>query len=359
MKKVFSIAVIFMFIFLFAGCGSTAGSSEKEAGASPATEQPPDPSAISDSISPEDLKASINLDMKPNEAGKVMVLMYHNIGNEESEWVRTPSNFTNDLNTLYTKGYRPISLTDYVTGNISTEQGLTPIVLTFDDGNLNNFKYLEDGSIDSVSAIGLLLDFHQKHPDFPLEATFFIDGDMPFKQSGLASQKLRFIVDHGMDIGNHTRDHVSLKTASSDTIREQIGSQAQFLKILLGRDDYDVNTLALPYGERPSDPSLAAYLISGSHAGTVYNNIAVMNVGWNPGRSPYDTRFDHSSIPRIRASEMKVDNVGLYDYIDYFDKNPDQRFISDGISQIITVPEENMEWLSSIDGKEFYTYRPR
>lgn len=31
--------------------------------------------------------------IKPNENGKVMILMYHGIGEEESEWVRTVENF--------------------------------------------------------------------------------------------------------------------------------------------------------------------------------------------------------------------------------------------------------------------------
>ena len=50
-------------------------------------------------------------------------------------------NLKKDLETLYEKGYRPISLTDYVTGNITTELGYTPVVLTFDDGNLNIYKF--------------------------------------------------------------------------------------------------------------------------------------------------------------------------------------------------------------------------
>lgn len=35
----------------------------------------------------------VDISLKPNEAGKIMVLMYHNIGTEEEEWVRTPENF--------------------------------------------------------------------------------------------------------------------------------------------------------------------------------------------------------------------------------------------------------------------------
>ncbi|AHM58126.1 polysaccharide deacetylase (plasmid) [Peptoclostridium acidaminophilum DSM 3953] len=303
-----------------------------------------------------DPKASIDLELKPNEAGKIMVLMYHNIGSEESEWTRTPANFIRDLEILYEKGYRPISLSDYVTGNITTEQGFTPVVITFDDGNKNNFEYLENGEISKECAVGLLLDFHEKHKDFPLEATFFVDGNRPFRQGGLESKKLKFIIDSGMDIGNHTLGHMNLKSAAAEEMQEQIGSQAQYLLGLIDKEGYEINTLALPFGGRPKDESLTGYLSLGSFNGVAYENIAVLNVGWHPGQSPYNAEFNPASIPRIRGSETKVDSVGLYDYLDYFDRNPQEKFISDGVAGIITIPEDKRESIDSAVEREIYTY---
>lgn len=88
-----------------------------------------------------------------------MVLMYHNIGEEEATWTRTPENFRRDLETLYNSGFRAISLEDYALGNIATEKGHTPVVITFDDGMKNNFRYLENGEIDPTCAIGILESF--------------------------------------------------------------------------------------------------------------------------------------------------------------------------------------------------------
>ena len=110
-------------------------------------------------------------------------------------------------------------------------------------------------------------------------------------------------------------------------------------------------------GSRPNDESLTSFLKEGSYNGVEYNNIAILNVGWNPAHSPYDTRFDFESIPRIRASEMKVDNVGMYNYIDYFDNNPQERFISDGFPDIITIPEEKLEFIKTDLNKEIYVYK--
>lgn len=340
MKRI--IATILMSAFLLGGCvrGDVSG-------------------AVEEKKTQEDLKASIDVNLKPNEAGKIMVLMYHNIGSEESEWTRTPENFIKDLNVLYEKGYRPISLHDYVSGNITTEQGFTPVVITFDDGNKNNFEYLENGDVSPESAVGLLVDFNKIHKDFPLEATFFVNGRIPFKQGGLESKKLDYILESGMDIGNHTRDHMNLKNATAEEIQEQIGSQAQYIESLLGDKAYRVNTLALPFGGRPKDESLIGFLLSGSFKGTAYENIAVLNVGWNPGQSPYSSGFNPLSIPRVRASETKVDNVGLYNYLDYFDKNPGERFVSDGIAEIVTVPEDKKESLSLPGDRELYTYNQK
>lgn len=346
MKKL--IPAIIICIFLITSCSNQPANNEN-------TVETLDPVGQEDSTQ-TDLKADIDLNFKPNEAGKIMILMYHNIGNEEKEWVRTPENFQKDLNILYEKGYRPISLSDYVSGNITTEQGFTPIVITFDDGNLNNFEYLENSLINEESAVGLLINFHEKHKDFPLEVTFFLDGEQPFRQNSLISKKLNFIIDNGMDIGNHTKDHNSFKSVTAEEIQKQIGAQAQYLKNTLNRNDYEINTLALPFGERPKDETLTKHLASGSYNDIPYKNIAILNVGWNPGYSPYDSKFNHASIPRIRASEMKVDNVGMYNYIDYFDKNPEERFISDGVAGVITIPEGKKELLNTFNDKELYTY---
>ncbi len=306
---------------------------------------------------PLDPKDKIDLSLQPNETGKIMVLMYHNVGQEEKEWVRTPDNLKKDLLNLYEKGYRPISLSDYVSGNIITPAGYTPIVLTFDDGNKNNFEYLEDGTLDKDSALGILLDFNKQYPDFNATASFFLNGDIPFGQSGQEAKKLNFLLENGMDVGNHTRTHANFKNISKEDLQKEIGGQAQHLEEFINDPSYKIDTIALPFGSRPKDENLTTFLRQGNYDGTEYSNIAILNVGWNPGFSPYDTRFDFESIPRIRASEMKVDNVGMYNYIDYFDNNPGERFISDGFPEIITLPEDKLELVRQDLVKEIYLYK--
>lgn len=279
--------------------------------------------------------------VKPNEAGQVMVLMYHSIGEPEGQFRRTPDNFRKDLKILYEKGYRPISLEDYVKGNITTEAGYTPIVLTFDDGWQDNFNLIETENnktkIDPDCAVAILEEFNKKHPDFPLEATFFVNM-YPFGQQKYIKEKLKYIVDKGMDIGNHTINHANFSKANITKIQKELSG---IVKMVNNNIDYNVNTLSLPFGERPDNKDLYKYLESGEYEGTEYKNIAILNVGWDPDKSPYHNKFNRHSIHRIRASDLEkyVQGVGMYDWMKHFETGARTKYISDGNSDIVTVPK--------------------
>lgn len=310
----------------------------------------------------EDIPKKIDLQaLQPNEAGEIMVLMYHHIREPEAEWSRTPDNFRRDLRVLYESGYRPISLEEYATGNIDTEAGYTPLVLTFDDGNQNNFNMIQnnqgDWDIDPDSAVGILVDFHEKHPDFPLEATFFINGGTPFGQAEWVEYKLNYIVEKGMDIGNHTYTHINFTNATAEKIQEELGRLNNFVKQYL--PEYEVNTLALPFGSKPKDTSLAPFLVEGEYEGEKYQHIAILEVGWDPYKSPFDKDFDPSRIRRVRASETKVDGVGIYDWMKALDQGGRLRYISDGDANIVTVPEKYRDkLLEEIEDKNIRNYLP-
>jgi len=302
----------------------------------------------------------INLhEVQPNEAGEVMVLMYHQIREPEAEWSRTPENFRKDLQALYDEGFRPISLYDYATGNITTEAGYTPVVFTFDDGNQNNFNMIQDADgewgIDPDSAVGMLVDFNEKHPDFPLEATFFINGGTPFGQKEFVEYKLKYLVEKGMDVGNHTNTHINFTSASKEKIQEELGKLQQLINQYL--PDYEVNTLALPFGSKPKDTELFKYVESGEYEGKKYNHLAILEVGWDPYHSSFSKNFNPSKIRRVRASETKVDGVGMYDWIKAFKNGNRTRYISDGDPNTITVQEKHKDVLSEdLKGKALRTY---
>lgn len=316
-----------------------------EAATEPATEKAPD-------------TGTIDLSLKPSEGGKIMVLMYHNIGEEEEEWVRTPENFRSDLETLYEKGYRPIRLTDYVSGNITTPAGYTPYVITFDDARENNFSYLPDGSIDPDCAVGILMQFASEHDDFQPHATFFVNGPVPFRVDGEEKEKVKFLIENGMDIGNHSYGHENYTDLNGDELQESIGWQANYLESI-APEGYKVNTLALPFGSRPDDTSLSHYLQSGEYEGKTYDNVAILDVGWDPWYSPFHQSFDPYTIHRVRASETNVEGVGLYDWLATFDNNPEDRFISDGDPKIVSAPSDWADVLKAPEDKILYLYEPK
>ncbi|MEL7604871.1 MAG: polysaccharide deacetylase family protein [Sedimentibacter saalensis] len=289
--------------------------------------------------------SQIDLSLNPNELGEIMILMYHGIGDTESDWQRTPENFRKDLEYMYQNKYQMISLNDYAKGEIKTKAGYTPIILTFDDGRQNNFNYIEENGqlvIDPDCAVGILEEFKNKYSDFDVTASFFL-GTNPFGQKEYVNDKMNFLVENGYDIGNHTYSHEKLEMLGSDDIQAEIGSVNNIINSYV--PDYNIETLALPHGSNPKDEYLD-YMLEGSYEGREYKNIAVLDVGWRPAYSPFDTMNNFKSLYRVTASEIKVDNCGMYDYFKQFEAGSREKFISDGNSNVVTIPKKHEEYLN-------------
>lgn len=274
--------------------------------------------------------------LPPNELGQVMVLEYHVIGPKEDRWARTPERFRQDLEDLYRRGYRPVNVSDLVAGRIDVPAGYTPVALTFDDGTEGQFRYVEkDGKriVDPDSAVGILLEFHRTHPDWPLRATFYVY-DNPFEQRDYWKEKIRFLVEQGFEVGNHTVNHANLgKLDAAGTAREIGGLQAILRQAVPGLRTV---TLALPYGAFPREPEAAR---RGSYQGVAYDIAAFLLVGANPAPSPYSKKFDPWRVPRIQAVDSRYDSATNIDrWLAYFDEKPERRFVSDGDPGTVTVP---------------------
>lgn len=280
-----------------------------------------------------DLKKAA-MDVKANEAGKIMVLMYHIIGSEkEASWIQTADNFRRDLENLYKLGYSLISLKDLVHNNINTPGGRTPVVLTFDDGTEGHFRYLvsKEGNkeIDPDSAVGILLDFSKQHPEFGHTATFYIN-DQPFRQNEFRQEKLRHLIDLGFDIGNHTLTHPKLNKVSDEIVQKELAGLAKMVEEAV--PGYKVQSLALPHGLSPKDNNLS---VQGTYGGYSYCNQAVLRVGANPSMSPAVKGFDPLRLPRVQGS-----TVELTKWIEYFQKRPKERYISDGDPDTVAIPRD-------------------
>lgn len=298
--------------------------------------------------------------IKPNEMGEVMVIMYHGITSKNSTYTRTAESFRGDLEELYAMGFRALSLRDFVSGNITTEAGYTPVVFTFDDGNQSNFNIIvgENGelNIDPDSAVGILEEFYKKHPDFGLEATFFLNAGTAFGQKEYVDYKLKYIVESGMDFGNHSYGHEHFKKLDANEIEISLGKNKNQYKDVV--ENYEFNMLALPFGERPKSDEAREKLKKGSYEGIEYENIAILNVGWRPSYSSYSASFDQHSILRVQSGDGKQQ---MRDYLDAYYTSPSLRFISDGNPEIITVPERRASKLNKelVEKYEIITYNDK
>lgn len=306
-------------------------------------------------------------ELKVDESGNVPIMMYHGIHNitdneytggnvDKDGYQRTTEAFIKDLEFYYNSGYRMIRLEDYVNGIIDVEAGYSPIILTFDDGLSNNLKVTgldSDGNIiiDPNCAVGVLESFKQKYPDYNVTATFFINGGL-FNQSEYNEKILNWLIDNGYDIGNHTYSHVDFTTVSKDKSVQEVGSMYNLLdKYIPGKY---VNIVALPFGS-PYDKDHENFnsILSGVYNDKEYNTIATLRVGWEADYSPFSKSFDKTFLKRIRA----YDNNGKeFDIEMNFDILENNRYISDGDKNTITIPKDKEDKINNLYNLNVKTY---
>ncbi len=303
---------------------------------------------------PEDLDEEQLALLKPNELGKVMVIMYHDVSEKEGEWVRSRENFRKDLERFYELGYSLIPFNSYLTGDIHVPAGRAPLVLTFDDGTSGQLKTTEQDGVtvaDPDCAVGMLLAFSKEHPDFGHAATFYVNFPAPFRDSSRVQQNLEFLIENGMEIGNHTYNHKNLAGVAPAMVAEEVGSLANKVKDIAG---YETKSLALPYGGYPSSKD---NLGSGQWDGQDYVNLGVLLVGAEAAPSPFSAKINPMAIPRIRGSQEELDK-----WLGYFQKYPERRFVSDGQADTVTIPgdpdaQPNLDLdLNRVESRKVVTY---
>ena len=303
-----------------------------------------------------------------NELGKVPIMMYHGIRNKTANstgtvggnvdkdgYNRTPEAFRKDLEFYYDNNYYMIRLVDFIHGDIDVPYGKSPIILTFDDGNEDNIRVTgldedENIIIDKDSAVGIMEEFRNKHSDAGVTATFFVNGGI-FNQSDYNEKILKFLVDNGYDVGNHTQYHLDIKKSSSEEVQKEIGYVYDKLEeIIPGKY---VNIIALPFGSPyVKTHDNFKYVLSSTYNGKTYETEAALRVGWEPESSSYDKDFDKTFLKRCRA----YDNNGKeFDIQMVFNMLKNTRYISDGNKNTITIKESDSSRLVDTN-KKVITY---
>ncbi|HKP18275.1 MAG TPA: putative glycoside hydrolase, partial [Gaiellaceae bacterium] len=272
---------------------------------------------------------------EPDELGLVPVLMHHQIREHGSIYDLTPAQLHAELTRLWRDGFYPVRAEDLVSGNLDVPKGKSPVVLTFDDADNNQVGFLPDGRLDPKSGLGVLTSFAAAHPGFPATATFFVPRNA-FEGNGRPqAATLHWLLEHGFELGNHTKDHIPLNTLDAEGVQRQLVLGDRVLSDLV--PGYRPKTMALPLGSVPRPASLAR---SGSWDGERYRFAGVFLAGAEPAPSPFSTKWDPAAIPRIRTNPAwdgtRDFTAGMW--LDLLERDPSLRYVSDGDATKITYP---------------------
>ena len=291
---------------------------------------------------------SVSRNRQPNEMGRIPILEYHLIGANEARWEREHTRFRRDLELLYERGYRPITVAELVDKRIDLPRGLSPVVFTFDDASPSQFRYTERNGelvIDSTSAVGIWVAFQKAHPDWESKATFcvlsgaeagrafFGDRNIEGQNTAWRHAKLKFLVDQGFELCNHTLWHAQLSKYNDAIVQEQIARLA--LAVDSAVPGYTVRTMALPLGVWPKNQALAAkgsWTDARTQRTIAYDHAAVLLVAGQPVPSPFDAAFDPLKLERVQVYGNSLEQT-----LAWLEK-PGRRYVSDGDAGSITVP---------------------
>ena len=277
----------------------------------------------------------------PNHMGRIPVVEYHVIGGDKNAlYTRTVASFRADLEDVYRRGYRPITIAQMLDKNFSdVPEGMSPVVFVFDDASPEQLRYVEsaDGklTIDPTSGVGIWLDFAKTHPGWKNRGTFCLlngasmghnfFGDKP-KFEGQKNewrfQKVKWLADNGFELCGHTVWHARLDKFPDAVVQEQIARNVMAIDSAVS--GYKVRSFALPYGMWPKNRQLAwqgSWTDPKTKQVHAYKFEAVLEVAGGPTRSPYDPQFDPHRITRVQAVGNNIATT-----LDQLDKSK-ERFV--------------------------------
>jgi peptidoglycan/xylan/chitin deacetylase (PgdA/CDA1 family) len=231
----------------------------------------------------------------------VPVLMYHQMGQRGGRYSITPRDFERQLEEMRRAGFFLINLSELLRGDFSrVPHGKRPVVVTFDDSDPGQFRVLPDGRIDPLCAVGVLEKYRREHPEFGSGAAFFIfarderGGGIFFQPErwglldafcerfGLYAKgrgwerprlwqaKLRWLVENGYEVGNHTVTHADLGKLDPAGIAREIGVCQLLLEEAVGEREGYLWGLSYPFGAVPLGAEEYALCREGDFEGRHY-----------------------------------------------------------------------------------------
>jgi hypothetical protein len=289
---------------------------------------------------------------QPNELGVILILEYHAFTQkpeDDTDFIRYIGNFQKDLEWLYKHDFYVVPLRDVITNRISAPLGKHPVALTFDDSTPGQFRFLKqsDGTlkIDPKSAIAVLENFFQKHPDFGRGGFFaaLAPKNVCFSwseedQEPYCQQKIKWLLDHGYEIGNHTLNHLRIDKLDVKDLASEVAEPFSWFAKLDKRAKPDI--LSIPFGEYPDGDQQLAMLRKGfRYQGKTYKLIGCLMVGSQGSPSPSSTEWNSLYIPRIQVSSGTQYGTSSF-WFPQYEADPSQLYVSDGNPDVVTAPKD-------------------
>jgi|GEM_PF-1471689 peptidoglycan/xylan/chitin deacetylase (PgdA/CDA1 family) len=273
-------------------------------------------------------------DVYDSLTGRVPILMYHMIVTPYMEKEvfgkgiikRTPwmerflvssAQFKGELESLYSAGFRNISLDEYISlkkGEIKTLDRIPPdsklYVLTFDDGPYGQLDYSgidKNGSpvIDPDCAVGIMMDFAKTHPDFKLNAAFAVTFEhSPFMQPEYVKDKLNRLLDLGFEIVNHTVSHKRLSwfvLHDRERADFEIGHAMELFESYLGYRAASIDKVSYPGGNVNAE--LWKFIPDVTYNGRTWHFKAGLDAKGLQAKNPNEKKFNIYNIARIETSD--------------------------------------------------------
>lgn len=176
------------------------------------------------------------------------IIMYHRVIDDTKDigvhgTYLTQEKFRSHLQYLKDNGYQTVTFKDLDNNNYKKrfDKGNKFVILTFDDGYVDNYKV----------AFPILKEFGFKAVIFLLSNSTYNKWDAenpvnPEKKFDLMSDKqIKEMMDYGIEFGAHTMHHPFLATIDINEAKEEIEKS---IKDLEARFNYKITTFAYPYG---------------------------------------------------------------------------------------------------------------
>jgi len=161
----------------------------------------------------------------------VPILLYHRIDTSptESQYYVSPDEFEEQMKLLHDWGYTTIT-TELLVQAINEGASLPrrPIILTFDDGHLNNYS--------------IAYPIMKK---YGFSGILYIVGEYMGVSNYMNADEIREMAQDGWEVGSHSMNHLDLTSLDREQQQYEIVGSRQFLESELG---VPIQTFAYPFG---------------------------------------------------------------------------------------------------------------